>query len=184
LAPATTQLSVDGNVDAVSFSGSGSVLTDLNPAPPCFSTTVRFMDCGNGTVTDGVTGLVHLKNANCYGLVDWVTANTTAATFDLTALCGLTDGSRPGDWRLMTKEEWDAIVAPGCPTAPKIVGNSGCYSDGAWATDLQAGFYWSSSTLDGVTTKAHDANLASGVVPPLGRNKDNSVYFWPVRRAK
>lgn len=183
LAPAGTELSVDGNVDAVSFSGSGSQLTELNPAPPCYSATDRFVDCGNGTVADGVTGLIWMKNANCYGLMDWETSNTIATTFNL-AVCGVTDGSRPGDWRLPTKEEWEAIVDPVCSSAPKIMGNSGCYSVEAWALNVQEGFYWSSSTLAGTSTKAHDANLVTGDVPVLGRNKNNSVYFWPVRRGQ
>ena len=35
-------------------------------APPCFDLTHRYVDCANGTVTDTVTGLIWLKNAELF----------------------------------------------------------------------------------------------------------------------
>ena len=79
----------------------------------------RYVDCGNGTVTDNETGLVWLANADCLGSVDWLTASefvaglsdkpegSIAAAHD----CGLSDGSSPGEWRLPSMEEWEAMVA-------------------------------------------------------------------------
>ena len=32
---------------------------------PCFDNTNRYVDCGNGTVTDTVTGLIWLQQADC-----------------------------------------------------------------------------------------------------------------------
>ncbi|MDH5423308.1 MAG: DUF1566 domain-containing protein, partial [Acidimicrobiia bacterium] len=88
----------------------------------CRTTTTpppRYVDCGNGTVTDNKTGLVWLKNANCIGRagagtgtpvgrVGWYTAmGFVAGLSDLPATtgansqdCGLSDGSSPGEWRL------------------------------------------------------------------------------------
>jgi hypothetical protein len=50
------------------------------------SGTNRFVDCGttgfgtsNGTVKDMQTGLIWLKNANCFGLTNWANANIKAA---------------------------------------------------------------------------------------------------------
>src|SRR5262245_29769478 len=80
----------------------------------CFDNagTNRFVDCGstglgssNGTVKDVTTGLVWLKNANCFGLTNWADANIKAAAL-ASGQCGLTDGSKAGDWRLATKDEW------------------------------------------------------------------------------
>ena len=34
---------------------------------PCFDNTNRYVDCGNGTVTDTVTGLIWLQDADCLG---------------------------------------------------------------------------------------------------------------------
>ncbi|HVN93802.1 MAG TPA: DUF1566 domain-containing protein, partial [Terracidiphilus sp.] len=57
----------------------------------------RFLDNGNGTVTDAMTGLVWLKAANCIQ-ADWATA--VAAVNNLASgKCNLTDGSVEGDWR-------------------------------------------------------------------------------------
>ena len=39
--------------------------TSGNPDPPCFSNSVRFVVCGNGTVTDSVSGLMVVD----YGLL-------------------------------------------------------------------------------------------------------------------
>ena len=65
----------------------------------------RFADNGNGTVTDNLTGLVWLKNANCASFFsgdstgqnarDWTDA-LTAANSLATGYCGLTDGSAAG----------------------------------------------------------------------------------------
>ena len=69
------------------------------------------MDCGNGTVTDTVTGLIWLKQADCLGVHDWAAANRAAAGLKDGDCGGLTDKSSPGDWRLPTKDEWSATIA-------------------------------------------------------------------------
>jgi hypothetical protein len=76
-------------------------------ARPCFDNGNRYVDCGNGTVTDTVTGLVWLKNANCFGEQTYAAASQAAAGLGA-GQCGLTDGSSPGDWRLPTLVEWQA----------------------------------------------------------------------------
>ena len=79
----------------------------------CFDNagTNRFVDCAttafgtsNGTVKDTVTGLIWLKNANCFGLISWADANIKAGAL-ASGQCGLADGSKPGDWRLPTLDE-------------------------------------------------------------------------------
>lgn len=59
----------------------------------------RFVDNTDGTVTDTLTGLIWLKNANCFGDKNWVTALSDANTL-ATGGCGLTDDSVAGDWSL------------------------------------------------------------------------------------
>ncbi len=187
-APATTQLSVDGNIDATSFTGDGSNLTGLgNPDGPCFDFTYRFVDCGNGTVTDTATWLIYLKNANCFGSQDWVAANQSAAGL-ADGSCGLTDGSRPGDWRLQTRPEWEGILDSSCTTEPKIVGNQsptpGCYTDASdpdseWASGLLVDTYWASSLLSN-TTGAEGACLYNGTFG-CGGFKSANLEVWPVR---
>jgi hypothetical protein len=59
----------------------------------------RLTDNGNGTVTDNLTGLTWLKNANCFGPSSWFDAVAFCKALK-NGQCGLADGSNPGDWRL------------------------------------------------------------------------------------
>ena len=87
----TTCYDSGGAVIACAGTGQdGQYQTGIDPvvAPTCCGTTtayntpawtgVRFTDNGNGTVTDNLTGLIWLKNANCGGAKDWATALTFA----------------------------------------------------------------------------------------------------------
>lgn len=101
----------------------------------------------------------------------------------------LLDGSRPGDWRLQTKEEWEGIPDPSCTTQPEIVGNQsptpGCYTDAGdaasgCASGVVSSIYWSSTTWSIFTPSAWGVNFVDGGA--LGRDKINSSdYVWPVR---
>jgi hypothetical protein len=67
----------------------------------------RFVDNGNGTVTDTVTGLVWLKQANCLR-ANW--AEAVAAVQSLASgQCGLTDGSAAGAWRMPNRNEMQSL---------------------------------------------------------------------------
>ncbi len=63
----------------------------------------RFKDNCNGTVTDNLSGLIWLQNANAFGVRNWGGAKAAAATLDEGDFEWLTDGSSEGDWRLFTK---------------------------------------------------------------------------------
>ena len=68
----------------------------------------RFIDNGNGTVTDTMTGLVWLKRANCIQ-GDWATA--LAAVSNLASgNCGLTDGSTAGSWHMPNRNEMQSLA--------------------------------------------------------------------------
>lgn len=70
----------------------------------------RFIDNGNGTLTDRVTDLVWLRNADCQGVVTWQHALDTAGTLAAGA-CGLNDGSVAGSWRLPNRKELLSIMS-------------------------------------------------------------------------
>ena len=69
----------------------------------------RFKDNGDGTLTDNLTGLIWLKNVNCFKLIAWGGAMTAVRGLK-DGDCGpdsgliLSDGSFPGDWRIPTME--------------------------------------------------------------------------------
>ena len=69
----------------------------------------RFTDNGDGTVNDNLTGLIWLKDANCFGQKDWTTALSDANSLS-NGTCGLTDGSSAGDWRLPNRVELTSLV--------------------------------------------------------------------------
>ena len=56
----------------------------------------RFTDNGDGTVTDNLTGLIWLKDANCFGTRTWNNALSDSNGL-ASGSCGLTDGSNAGD---------------------------------------------------------------------------------------
>lgn len=60
----------------------------------------RFVDNGDGTILDNLTGLVWLQDALCVGL-GGIWEGARDATNNLAdGQCGLTNGSAPGDWRI------------------------------------------------------------------------------------
>jgi hypothetical protein len=70
----------------------------------------RFTDNGNGTVTDNLTGLIWLKNADCFGERIWSQALSDCNEL-ANGQCGLTDGSNSGDWRLPNSNEINSLVS-------------------------------------------------------------------------
>ena len=157
-------------------------------AGPCFDTANRYVDCGNGTVTDTVTGLIWLKQADCYGTLNWARANRTAARLK-DGDCGLTDGSSKGDWRLPTYPEWYAMVARAvnqqCFT-PSLTNDAGtgCYGGGGGASITGVGTgdgYWSSTANEVNPSNAHFVNLNNGDTGSIAAKVINTVRIWPVR---
>ena len=115
-------------------------MATTRPDGPCWTNDRRFVDCGNGTVTDQVTGLIWLKNAACLGFWDFAGAHQAAATLQA-GQCGLSDNSAAGDWRLPTSDEWRRTVEGRCagsPRSPAITDNSGtlCYLTATDGTGL------------------------------------------------
>ncbi len=150
--------------------------------PACSdSTGDRFVDCGNGTVTDTQTGLVWLKNANCYGSQTWDAAMASADGLKL-GDCGLSDHSSAGNWRLPTKAEWEGILEPSCPDgSPKIPDRTGagCYATAPWASGEQLSAYWSSITAEFDGSRAWAGVLHQGIVGD--NDKTVALFVWPVR---
>jgi Protein of unknown function (DUF1566) len=160
------------------------------PHGPCFDNANRYVDCGNGTVTDTVTGLIWLKQADCLADNDWAAANQAAASLR-NGDCDLTDKSSPGDWRLPTKDEWSATFARaaalGCTlpagTPPTLTNDAGtaCYGTGVGSSfaGVATGPYWSSTAVETFPDNAWAAGLDEGNVGIAA--KFASFPVWPVR---
>lgn len=159
--------------------------------PPCFDNSNRYVDCGNGTVHDTVTGLLWLKDANCLegGVLGdqhtYQLANEIATTIIEHGECGLSDNSSAGDWRLPTEEEWTTtveragVIACSSPSLTNTVG-TGCYADGPQPfINVQSSNYWSSTSLASISHFARSVNLDNGLV--FNDFKTGTYYVWPVR---
>jgi hypothetical protein len=140
--------------------------------------TPRFTDNGDGTVTDNLTGLIWLKQANCGGTRNWANALTFAnSLYDgwtgdgSGGDCGLSDGSSAGDWRLPNVRELQSLIDYGryYPALPS----------GHPFTGGQSKLYWSSTTYAPNTSLAWYVYMSDGYVSAY--NQTNTLYVWPVR---
>jgi hypothetical protein len=159
------------------------------PDGPCVDDVNRYVNCGNGTVTDTVTGLIWPRQADCFGPMSYAAANQAAAGLKA-GDCHLTDGSAPGDWRLPTMDEWVATIARavalGCVLAsgPSLTDDAGkaCFTTGtgtSFAGVASASFLWSSSSSEINPVSGWFANLYYGYVN--SNPKGSNVWVWPVR---
>jgi len=141
--------------------------------------TPRFSDNGDGTVNDNQTGLIWLKNANCFGQRTWYNALSDCNSL-ASGSCGLMDGSNAGDWRLPNKRELISITDDGCydPAVPNTTG-TGCWSPGNPFNNVQTGYYWSSTTVADSSSFAWYVRMNFGVV--VYGNKYDLSYLWCVR---
>ena len=144
----------------------------------CETAPDRFTDNGNGTVTDNVTGLVWLKDANCFGLLDWYYGEIAAATLSSGGGCGLQDGSSQGEWRQPTKEEWEAFVCTeyNGPVVCNTAG-TGQWTEGQPFENVQSSYYWSSTEY--VSSNAWGVNMIYGNM--AFQSQSFHGYVWPVR---
>ena len=140
----------------------------------------RFTDNIDGTVTDNLTGLIWLKNANCFGTQTWANALTAANSLS-SGSCGLSDGSTVGMWRLPSRSELLTLIDHGfsSPALPNTAGTKK-WTSGDPFTGVQSTNYWSASTYEAsLHSYAWFVSLNGGNVSANG--KTNTSDVWPVR---
>lgn len=180
--------------------GLSKVLQNVPPDSPAFekikeqlekNNCGRYFDLADGTVLDIVTGLIWLKNANCFGAKTWFEATSEAATLN-DGECSLSDGSSEGDWRLPTKEEWEATIdeafdlgctsiGAGAPPSLTDTAGTGCYADETDKvfTGVLSFNYWSSSSVETPPDGAWGVRLCCG--DGIIGFKPGNAFVWPVR---
>ena len=119
----------------------------------------RFIDNGDGTLSDMVTGLTWLKQADCIHQ-SWLSALASVNAL-ASGQCGLSDGSSAGQWRVPNRSEMLSLSdrAPTFPQASYFNGTPG--PDGATVTmpvvfnNFKVSvYYWTSTTDAADTTQA------------------------------
>jgi len=117
-------------------------------------------DNKNGTIADDAHGIIWLKNATCLGWNSWWSAKNDVARLQ-SGMCGLSDKSTAGQWRLPTPKE----------LASRAVNTTGF-------TNIKLGIYWTSLSMG--EQFAYVVHFPSGYLRDYQKGNGNG-YIWPVR---
>jgi hypothetical protein len=119
----------------------------------------RFLDNGNGTLTDTMTGLVWMKQANCIE-AGWAEAVAQVQSLG-NGTCGLSDGSKPGDWRLPNRNEMQSLEDRMVNNEADFMNatyvwksDAALYRSPIFASFMGNVYYWTSTTDAADTTEA------------------------------
>lgn len=121
-------------------------------------TSARFIDKGDGTVADTVTGLTWLKKADCINQ-NWAGALSMVNGLG-SGQCGLSDGSSAGQWRMPNRTEMLSLSdrAPTFPQAAYLNGqyqaNTSTNGPVIFTNFIVSDYYWTSTTDAADTTQA------------------------------
>ena len=166
----TTCYDAVGNVIPCAATGQdGDIQAGVGwPAP-------RFTSNGDGTITDHLTGLMWLKNANCFGTMTWQEALDKVADLN-TNPGGYTCGGYSGahtDWVLPNVNELESLCNAEVP-------NSAAWLNTKGFVDVKSSRYWSSTTLAIDVGGAWSVEMTHGYVGSESKSTC-SYYVWPVR---
>jgi hypothetical protein len=149
----------------------------------------RFTDNADGTVTDNLTGLMWVQDANCimtkYSSFDTDDTTDGMVTWQhaLDFVAGINAGTYPNcgaghtDWRLPNRKELRSLANYGLTNSAAWLNTPGAGNPGF--SNVQADYYWSSTTYVGSASFAWLVNMYDGVV--VGDGNSNRHYVWPVR---
>lgn len=138
----------------------------------------RFVNNGDGTITDNLTGLIWLKSGDCFGSLHWQTAldkvfdlNTNPGTYT----CGGYTATY-NDWVLPNVNELESLVNAEEPDLPTWLNEQGFVN----VQSDQSDRYWSSTTDAHFTDFAWVVYMDGGYVYKDYKTS-NSNHVWPVR---
>jgi hypothetical protein len=136
--------------------------------------SMRFWDNDDGTITDNLTGLTWLKNANCWGNVYWDTALSNSNNL-ADGQCSLTDGSSANDWRLPNKRELRSLVNYGTDNLLTWLTSQGF-------TNIPGGgtYHWTSTTDASFTDNAFTFDMQTGMMNSSDKDAV-ACAVWPVK---
>ncbi|MDY0042751.1 MAG: DUF1566 domain-containing protein [Desulforhabdus sp.] len=171
---------VDGNEVQCATSGQGQ---DGDLQKGVARPSPRFTVNNDGTVKDNLTGLVWLRNASCIDTPNSFSNALLQASLLQHGLCGLSDGSSPGDWRLPNRFELESLLDLGFISSPTLTNAAGTgqWQDGDPFYDVKDNdSYWSSTTNMSARSQVWIVSFSDGHVFDADRLAD-TCYVWPVR---
>ena len=145
----------------------------------------RFVDNGNGTITDRLTGLMWLKDSGCLGVnTSWQTALDAVAGFNTNPSeygCQDYDENNPpySDWHLPNVLELESLMNAGEPDVPSWLSMQGFHN-------VQP-IYWTSTTSAQIQTNEAWIIYLSFYIWPNGKVIGDTVVpfgVWAVRYAQ
>ena len=138
----------------------------------------RWCDNLDGTIMDMNTGLIWMKNASCMS-ADWYAGLTWVTETVMNGVCGLTDGSFLGDWRL--PNVWELY---GITQGVEGVQCSACLETSRFFVDVNSTYYWTTATFS-VSAPAYAYGIGMATHGHMqGWPKTQSLPILPVRNRK
>ena len=156
---------LSGGIDCAGTGQDGDIRAGVEWPDP------RFTDNMDGTITDNLTGLIWLKDANCLGGTRTWQQALDFANGLADGECGLTDASAEGDWHLPNRKELESLVDlenvnPTLPTGNPLM-------------NVESSVYWSSTTEVNFPEFAWYLNFGSPSV--VDDNKTDFNFVTAVR---
>lgn len=134
--------------------------------------SLRFMDNGDQTMTDMLTNLIWTKDGNSPGPAACAFSKTWYGALMYVKCLNSNSYLGKSDWRLPNSAELMSLVNYG-------KSNTAGWLNAQGFSNVQANYYWSSSTVASSTNTAWSVDLLYGIL--YNYNKDNFNYVWPVR---
>ena len=146
------QLPATGFYVAYDVGDDGSIQSGVGLTSP------RFIDSSNGTITDTMTGLIWLKQADC---IQGMWANALGLVNSLASGgCGLRDGSQAGQWRMPNRNELESLSDRAQTNLAQYFDYTYVNKDGSifqapiFTNYIESQYYWTSTTNAADPTKA------------------------------
>lgn len=133
----------------------------------------RFIDNGDGTVTDTRTGLMWLKDVSCIDSLDWQSGLEAINKFNhdpVSFNCQDLTAAHYDDWALPNRNELRSLISY-TADLPALATD--------FPTDSIQPYYWTSTIVAGHPDMAYDLYMGTGELTV--RPKDDKRYIWPVR---
>jgi hypothetical protein len=131
---------------------------------------LRFRNNLDGTITDLHTGITWLKQVNCKAPGTWQQDHDFAQQLR-DGMCGLRDGSKPGDWAVPNVSELQSLLDYG------VTGMALSPDHGFLGVETNS-LHWTSTTHAADSTKAYLIDFATAEIQLVNKNTPIAAGFW------